>query len=348
MSLPEFEKFPEYQKTVRELEERYTLQKLHRGTGRTNFIIFLGSEKTSGDKRILKVGPREGIKKELSGHQRLADYLPIPQIVEFSNNYISIEYLDGKTLHDVIKGQGTTPDMIASIHRDLASRLLRLWSSTKRAFNPQETVYNHTDETRKRLSSILDFLQNEIKFPAEKQIVINGQIFPSLETTLQEALVILHDAPYSILDPGDTNPQNIIMAPNHTKWWIIDLEKTGRYDPAYILARHLNQWGFYVRNVLKLIPTLKTDSLKNTLNISYDKQLIVGVQDLIESTLILCKESAVLLGDPTLFQRLSYYSLLFYLRFTADPTSWLFKYIRPKLVPVFIAEGIKSLYRYQR
>lgn len=229
------------------------------------------------------------------------------------------------------------------IYHDYIDRTMALWTGNMRKAGEEKTVYDHRRLTEKTLRKIGKSLESgKVGFAWDKPMVINGRGYPSLKDTFSLAVSLVGEPEEIVLDTGDANGSNILIAQDG-RWVLIDFEKAGWYDPAYIVARQLGQWALTVNN-----PNDVTHSYS-----IYDGRNVVDYMADVPSLVAQMEEEAMELGhhlssvgDTSWRQRAAYYQLVFLSRMAVLSSSRFYGLLRQNdLSKVVLAKAVEGFYQ---
>lgn len=218
---------------------------VHPGSPFSVFVV----EREDGSKEILKIGSPRHIAREVAGYALVPEIFPIPRMLSHSKWTVEYEYFAGRNLFQLALEDSS---LALPVHLDFLGKTSKAWLLNNNHFGEIKTVYDHAKITDKNLGSIARKLQkSEAGFSWNSNVVVNGKAYPSLSETFGLARSLICNPERVVLDSGDANGYNILVGDN-SQWVMVDLEKTGWYDPAYIIARQLGQWDLMVRDPNKV------------------------------------------------------------------------------------------------
>lgn len=301
------------------LSSKFRLSSLDSGPTRTGSHIFKAESRSGGRERIIKISAQDRIDNSLKVYPVVSEFFPTPESRRETRSALSYEFVEGVTLDRITRENSPVALQVVG---ELYQSTLNLWKNSVTPYNPQETIYDHKAETVRNLTRLLSQLRRHSPLPLDCPIEISGIRYQSLENLIQELADNFSEPKISVLDPGDANSQNIIVSPNQT-WSLIDIEKTGRYDPAYILARQLGQWALYVKDPKQV----SWDFIREPFGVSVDYNphrlpIASSLAEVAESTL---GEFIKTQGDLNWRKRLEAYLFTFFARYVILSESWILK-----------------------
>ncbi|QHO63157.1 phosphotransferase family protein [Candidatus Chazhemtobacterium aquaticus] len=297
-------------------------------------------EKEDGEKIILKMGTPGRVKKEVEGYGLVPEIFPKPKILSVSNWGIEYEFFEGEELFDLVRGDRQEA---FQTYQDYVDRTMALWTGNMRKAGEEKTVYDHRRLTEKTLKKIGKSLESgKVGFAGDQPMVINGREYPSLKDTFGLAVSLVGEPEEIVLDTGDANGSNILIAQDG-RWVLIDFEKAGWYDPAYIIARQIGQWALTVNDPNDVSCSYSLRGNKNVIEYSADVPNLVS---LMETEAMVLGSYLTSVGDNSWKQRAACYQLVFLSRMAVLSSSRFYSLLRQKdLSKVVMAKAVEGFYQ---
>lgn len=297
-------------------------------------------EKSDGEKMILKMGTPNRIKKEVEGYGLMPDLFPKPKILSVDSWSIEYEFFEGDELFQLVRGDH--PNAL-STYQDYVDRTKLMWSENTCRLGEGTTVYDHARLTSKTLWRISKGLKNgKIGFVWDVPVIINDREYSSLEKTFELARSLVRDPEIIVLDPGDANGSNILIA-GDGRWVLVDFEKAGWYDPAYIIARQLGQWELTVKNPTQVSCSYGAGGVGNVINYEVSYPNLVPQLEMMTMELGQQLSNS---GDKYWAQRAACYQLVFLARMAVLSSSRFYGLLKQRdLSKVVLAKAVEGFYQ---
>lgn len=302
------------------------------------YVCVLGRD--NGEKVILKTGIPSRIRKEVEGYGLVPDIFPKPEIVSVANWGIEYEFFEGNELFTLVREDNP---VATQTYKDYVDRTLLMWAENTRSLGEAATVYDHAKLTANTLGKIGKSLESgRVGFLWDAPMVINGREHPSLKETFALARSLVRDPERVVLDVGDANGSNILITEDG-RWVLIDFEKAGWYDPAYIVARQVGQWELTVKDPNEVGYVYEVHGNKNIINYEANFPTLVPQMEILVIDLGRYLSSV---GDTSWGQRAAYYQLVFLARMAVLSSSRFYGLLRQKdLSKVVLAKAVEGFYQ---
>jgi len=317
------------------LKEASFFREVGVGPGSPFYVCVLESEE--GRRTILKMGTPKRVRKDVEGYELILDLFPWPQILSVDNWGIEYEFFNGSELFQLIREDNRDA---LSTYNDYIERTKVLWSKNVRLYGEEKTIYDHAKITTKTLNRISGNLERtRVGFDWFSPLLINGNKYPSLRETFGLAKSMVRDPERIVLDPGDANGSNILVAGDRS-WVLIDYERAGWYDPAYIIARQTGQWDLTVKDPNEVEIVVSGNTL------SYQTGNLELLPHLKLEAMMLGDFLSKSFGDNDWRCRTAYYQLSFMSRMAVLSSSRFYCLLRQRdLSKVVLARAVEGFYQ---
>ncbi len=228
------------------LSERVNIEDLNKTYG-TKSNIFL--VKQESDQFVFKLASAREIQGETHGTSMVSKFLCVPKIYKYHINgnksWLLREYIPGRLMADNIRDLESKRkiSLIQSIEKEKEKQLLEMYRKTKKRVSFYDYLSLRANDlfykriSGKRYKSFYGLSKSSIHKYTEKEITLNGRIFPH---TIQENVSLIlskYDKPrvdsvIGYLGHGDAHHGNILINDSN-KIWFYDNEYVGTM-PAYM------------------------------------------------------------------------------------------------------------------
>jgi len=302
------------------LSSRFCLTPLGFGSKRTDSQLLLAEAPLSGERRIIKISSPEQVDNVFNSYPIISRFFPTPEPRRETKRSFSYTFVEGVVLDRIVR---SSPADALRLVGEIYESTTKLWQFTISPYNPQETVYDHRVETTKTLTRIKKQIERKFPFLFNCSLEINRIKYPSLDLLIEGFLNNFPEPRIAVFDSGDANSQNIIVEPD-SSWQLIDIEKAGRYDPVYILARQIGQWLLYVEDPKHIFWKMNRDSWG--VKIVYDPYRLPVVTSLIGLAKINLGSFIDKYEDRKNWEkRLGVYLFVFFARYAVLAESWILR-----------------------
>jgi len=221
--------------------------------------------------RVVKLGrDRASVEREFSGLQALARHYPVPAATlhyRRGQAALVMEHLDGIPLARLA---GTDPDRFEAVLDDVAARLAAAAQATLLPASGVDGPSDHTEETPAVLAAWAAELATRLRPWARFRLTLDGE---PLDFTLADLIDFTHrrlaqPPAWVVHASGDPHLNNILVAREGQRWWLLDCEYAGLHDLEYLLAKLVTSC-FKHTGLLTAQATTRRDCLHLTANVGH-------------------------------------------------------------------------------
>ncbi|MDG4793057.1 phosphotransferase [Micromonospora sp. WMMD1082] len=189
---------------------------------------------------VVKLGrDRASAEREFSGLQTLARFYPVPAATlhyRQGRAVLVMEHLDGVPLAGLAAAD---PDRFETVLGDIADHLATAAQATLMPACDLDGRPDHTEETPAVLAAWAAELVARLRPWARHRVTVDGD---PLDVTLVDLFDLTHhklrQPPLWVVDAsGDLHLNNVLVARDGRRWWLIDCEYAGLHDLEYLLAK---------------------------------------------------------------------------------------------------------------
>ncbi|MBX7266244.1 hypothetical protein KIF24_09585 [Micromonospora sp. Llam7] len=220
---------------------------------------------------VVKLGrDRAGVEREFSGLQALARYYPVPAATlhyRRGQAALVMEHLDGIPLARLA---GTDPDRFERVLDDVATCLATAARATLLPADQVDGAPDHTEEAPAVLAGWAAALATRLRPWAHLRLTLDG--YP-LDFTLADLIDLTHrrlaqPPAWVVHASGDPHLNNILVAREGRRWWLLDCEYAGLHDLEYLLAKLVTSC-FKHTGLLTTQATTRRDCLNLTADVEH-------------------------------------------------------------------------------